>query len=258
MRDDYYEDSHGNKIIGPHKKSKFVFSGFNSFVRIGKNVNLHDNSFYIHNDVEIEIGDGCTISNCEWNVNGAHIDIGNKCRIYNSKWMLRSKSYVKLGDGGRYSKGEMKTDDYGQIIIGRNVTISTRYWIVANAYTKITIGGDVMCSRNIIIRGNDGHAIFDVHTGMNINSTEEISKKRKVVIGNHVWIGANAIILYNSEICDGSIIGAGSLVKSRIPNNCIAAGIPAQVIRKDIVWSRQGCGDQLMEHEQVYARLTEI
>lgn len=55
-----------------------------------------------------------------------------------------------------------------------------------------------------------------------------------------------------------SIIGAGSLVKSKIPNNCIAVGVPAQVIRKDIAWSRKAGADQLMEHERAYARLTEI
>lgn len=252
MTDDYYEDSHGNKIIGSHNKSKFVFSGFNSFVRIGENVNLHNSSFYIHNDVEIEIGDRCIINNCEWNVtstrieirNGCtinndkwnvtstHIEIGNKCSIDDNSWALKSQSYVKLGDGGVCREGVIGCDDYGQIIIGRNFSIETRYWLSAPKYAQIIVGDDVMCSHNVILLGNDGHSIFDVHTGMNINSTEEISKKRKIIIGNHVWLGVNAIILFKSEICDGSIIGAGSLVKGKIPNNCIAAGIPAQVIKK--------------------------
>lgn len=33
---DYYEDTHGNKIIGSHYGCKWVFSGFNSVVKIGK------------------------------------------------------------------------------------------------------------------------------------------------------------------------------------------------------------------------------
>ena len=116
MTDDYYEDSHGNKIIGSYNKLKFVFSGFNSVVRISENVNLHSSSFYIHSDAEIEIGD------------------------------------------------------------------------------------DVMCSHTVCFWSSDGHSIFDVRTGMNISSTEAISKNRKIVIGDHVWIGSNAIILYNTEI----------------------------------------------------------
>lgn len=340
MTDDYYEDSHGNKIIGEYSKSKFVFSGFNSFVRIGEDVNLNNSCFYINNDVEIEIGDKCTISNCvcyvkgthieigdgcilsdnckcsvnsahieigngciirdncecyvesthigigdgcilsnnckcrvnsahieigdrciiddcEWNIKSAHIEIGNKCSIYSNRWLMKPQSCVKLGDGGIYLEGNMEALEYGKIIIGKDFGIGTGYWIIACEYTQIIVGDDVICSKNVILLGNDAHSIFDVHTGMNINSTEEISKNRKIVIGNHVWICVNAIILYDSEIHDGSIIGAGSLVKGMIPNNCIGAGTPARVIKKDIAWSRNGV-DQLMEHEQVYARLTEM
>ena len=278
MTDDYYEDSHGNKIIGAYNKLKFVFSGFNSVVRIGENVNLHNSSFYIHSDAEIEIGDSCTIedsvwntdgaqigvgdgciiSNCVWNADGAHIEIGKKCGIYNNYLLAKPQSYVKLGDGGRYQEGRIAVREHAQIIIGRAFSIESGYSVHVLLNTQIIIGDDVMCSHAVSFWSSDGHSIFDLRTGMNISSTEAISKTRKIVIGNHVWIGSNAIILYNTEIRDGSIIGAGSLVKSRIPNNCIAAGAPAQVIRKDIAWSRKYGADQLMEHEQAYARLTEI
>ncbi len=41
-------------------------------------------------------------------------------------------------------------------------------------------------------------------------------------------------ILENAEIGDGSIIGASSLVKGKIPNNCVVAGTPARMIRTDV------------------------
>lgn len=84
-----------------------------------------------------------------------------------------------------------------------------------------------------------------------------MQKNTKIVIGNHVWIGLRSTILYNTEIGDGSIIGACSLVKGAIPNNCIAAGNPAKVIRRDISWSRNNGAADLMDRERVYARLTE-
>lgn len=37
----------------------------------------------------------------------------------------------------------------------------------------------------------------------------------------------------------GTIIGANSLVKGEIPNNCIAVGTPARIIRKNVAWSRK-------------------
>ena len=54
-------------------------------------------------------------------------------------------------------------------------------------------------------------------------------------MGIMLWVGMNACILYNTDISNGSIIGAMSLVKAKIPNNCIAAGNPARVMPGQIL-----------------------
>ncbi len=51
-------------------------------------------------------------------------------------------------------------------------------------------------------------------------------------IGDHVFIGANAVIIGNIRIGDNVMIGAGSVVIKDIPDNCIAVGNPARIIRK--------------------------
>ena len=51
-------------------------------------------------------------------------------------------------------------------------------------------------------------------------------------IGKNVWIGSNATILQGVTIGDGSVIGAGSVVTKSIPENSVAVGVPAKVIRK--------------------------
>ena len=55
---------------------------------------------------------------------------------------------------------------------------------------------------------------------------------RKVVIGDNVWIGSGSIILPGVTIGNNSIIGAGSIVTKDIPENCIAVGNPAKIIKK--------------------------
>jgi len=55
---------------------------------------------------------------------------------------------------------------------------------------------------------------------------------KRTIIGNDVWIGKNAIILDGVYIGDGVIIAAGSVVTKDIPSYCIAAGVPAKVIKK--------------------------
>lgn len=59
-----------------------------------------------------------------------------------------------------------------------------------------------------------------------------MSSNRQVVIGNDVWIGANAIILPGVTIGDGAVIGAGAVVTRDVPDYAIVVGVPAKVIRQ--------------------------
>ncbi|WP_417372731.1 acyltransferase [Glutamicibacter protophormiae] len=118
------------------------------------------------------------------------------------------------------------------VIIGDNVSTTNTCVVSAVEGSKVTFGNDVMIATNNQFRADDGHPIFDVHTGKRVNPAGDIS------IGNHVWFAVNASALGGSKVGDGSVIGFGSLVTGEIPNNCIAAGSPARVIRKDIAWER--------------------
>lgn len=51
-----------------------------------------------------------------------------------------------------------------------------------------------------------------------------------VILGDNVFVGANATILPNTEIGDNCIIGAGSVVKGRFESGSIIAGNPAKAI----------------------------
>lgn len=66
----------------------------------------------------------------------------------------------------------------------------------------------------------------------------QLTKEPMIVIGDHVWVGADVFVLPGSTIGDGSIIGAHSVVKGRMPNNCTIAGNPAQVRRQNVAWER--------------------
>ena len=58
-----------------------------------------------------------------------------------------------------------------------------------------------------------------------------IGEGRKTEIGDNVFIGMNSVILMGSRIGNNVIIGAGSVVSGEIPDNVVAAGNPAKVIR---------------------------
>ncbi|MGP5073491.1 acyltransferase [Arthrobacter rhombi] len=118
------------------------------------------------------------------------------------------------------------------VLIDENVSMTAQCVMSATEGTTITVGRDVMFASDNQVRADDGHAIFDVVTGKRINVSKDIS------IGNHVWISRGASILGGVTIGDGSIIGFGSIVTNNVPNNCVAAGVPARVVRKNAAWER--------------------
>ncbi len=53
----------------------------------------------------------------------------------------------------------------------------------------------------------------------------------KCVIGNNVYLGANVSVIGDVSIGDNCVIGAGSVVVKDIPNNSVAVGVPAKIIK---------------------------
>lgn len=61
---------------------------------------------------------------------------------------------------------------------------------------------------------------------------EELEAALPVTIGNNVWLGGNVVILPGITIGNNVTIGAGSVVTKDIPDNVVAAGNPAKIIKK--------------------------
>ena len=268
--DDYYEDSHGNKIFGKYRNTKIVFSGFNAVVTIGKRFRSDSGTaIYLQSNSTVSFGDDCKIGGTWYVGAGSKIEIGQDFYNDNNAFISAGEySMLTIGDNCKCSYN-MQTaiiiSDRSTVCLGKSLRIGGRFEIMSDAnlevgdnfhlnsslnslisvkeHTEMVIGNDCLFSHDLIFYTNDAHSIFDVETGQNINSTKEINSQRKIIIGNHVWIGARSIILYNTKIGDGSIIGAGSIVKSKIPNNCIAVGMPARVVRRNVVWGEENCSD---------------
>ncbi len=116
--------------------------------------------------------------------------------------------------------------------IGNDVTTTTLCTVSAVEGATVSFGNDVMIASGNHFRSDDSHPIFDVSTGKRVNPTKDIS------IGNHVWFGEQAVALAGAIVGDGTVIGFRSIVTRKIPNNCIAVGSPAKVVRKNIAWER--------------------
>ena len=51
------------------------------------------------------------------------------------------------------------------------------------------------------------------------------------MIGDDVWIGANAVILPGVTIGSHCVVAAGAVVTKDVPDNCVVGGVPTKVIK---------------------------
>jgi len=93
---------------------------------------------------------------------------------------------------------------------------------------KVTIGNKTMIAQNVIIVDSDFHKLWPPEDRWLPDTDGQDSE---VLIGDNVWIGMNTVVLKGSRIGNNAVIGACSVVRGEIPENALAAGNPARVIR---------------------------
>lgn len=113
--------------------------------------------------------------------------------------------------------------DYGENIeVGEN--FYANYNLVILDCAKVKIGSDVFIAPNVSIY-TAGHPVNPAIRNLGLEYAIDVT------IGDSVWIGGNAVILPGVNIGSNCVIGAGSVVTSDIPDNCVAVGNPCRVIK---------------------------
>lgn len=109
-----------------------------------------------------------------------------------------------------------------EVIFGNDVAVNNNFSAIA--YTKITISDHVLIGVNCSITDSDGHHLEP-------GKRNTVPESRPVFIAENVFLGNNVTVLKGVTIGRNSVIGSGSVVTRDIPENVIAAGNPAIVIR---------------------------
>ncbi len=110
------------------------------------------------------------------------------------------------------------------INIANGVCINNNAVFIAER-EKISIAKDTLIGTEFTVYDSDFHCL---NPSLRISG---IAKTAPVSIGENVFIGSRVTILKGVTIGNNSVITYGSVVTSSIPENCIAGGIPAKVIR---------------------------
>lgn len=187
---------------------------------------LGNERYFIHNSAKVEL---CQIS--------------NNCRIYKDVFAKNCEfdESVSIGDFSRIQES----------VLGRNVSIQRNSQIFNSkigdyTYTGrnltmwyATIGKFCSISWNVSIGGANhdygrvtSHAflysdMFDINEGRcGYDRFQD-----NCIIGNDVWIAANAVICRNVTIGDGAVIAAGAVVTKDVAPYSIVGGVPAKHLK---------------------------
>jgi acetyltransferase-like isoleucine patch superfamily enzyme len=147
--------------------------------------------------------------------------------------VLRGK--INAQEGCKIHNGVAISADR-QINIGRYTSLVGPAIEVCSAINPITIGSFCSIARQVSIqeynhRYNRLTSYYIFRNVFNEDKTKDMESKGGIVIGNDVWIGANATILSGAKIGHGAIIAANSVVTDDVPDYAIIGGVPGKIIK---------------------------
>jgi acetyltransferase-like isoleucine patch superfamily enzyme len=180
--------------------------------------------------------------------------------VYRLFLRIRNGLFSRLAAGafrgfGKGSTIQLPVVIWGEsgIRVGSGSQIGPRSWLIClaggeSAETEIITIGDgcqfagdltITAARRVIIGAEVVIGRF-VHISDHAHETSDpkipyvrqgITRPAPVVIGDGCWLGQGVVVCPGVTIGRRCVIGANSVVKSDIPDGCLAVGAPARVVR---------------------------
>ena len=163
------------------------------------------------------------------------------------RWYIRllAPLYQHRGRGSKiYHSVRMDTPPYRKFSLGKRSVIES-YACINNAVGDVIIGDHTRIGLHCTVIGpvtigshvNLAQGIVTTALNHNFEDTslridEQGVSTKAVTIGDDVWIGANAVILPGVTIGSHVVVAAGAVVTKDVPDGCIAAGVPAKILKK--------------------------
>lgn len=170
--------------------------------------------------------------NIKWEGSDNTVIIPAIDNIYNSEIVFN-------GNGNTISFGENPIGQFSltcyennsKMSFGKN--IDCRFVSVSiHNEDQFTMGDNCLVA-DLLFCTTDGHSVIDKETKKLLNVPPY-----NVKIGNNVWICREVRLLKNACIPNNCIVGMNSIVtKSFNEENCVIAGNPAKIVKRNIEWS---------------------
>lgn len=173
-----------------------------------KQVTIDGPGVYFHRRSRVSLIEGATSEN---------IHIGANSRIY--------------GTLAACSKGVITIGEHSQV--GANSSLRCVAGISIGSFTAVADNVIVCDNNNHPVNPLDRHIMQQTPSGSFERSWRN-SDSSPITIGDDCWIGQHSRICKGVTIGNGCVVAANSVVTKDIPENCIAAGNPARIVKTDI------------------------
>jgi len=112
-------------------------------------------------------------------------------------------------------------------------SIEVHTWSADNEFLQIGNYVSIAEGVKFLLGGNHYYKSFSTFPFKvkYMGNQNEAFSKGKIIVGDDVWLGTDALILSGVKIGQGSIIGAGSVISKDVPPYSIVVGNPAQIIK---------------------------
>ena len=137
-------------------------------------------------------------------------------------------------DGALHTTGHVLINQGARVVVDANAVLRIGDGTFINCFTfvhatsSITIGAGCAISWRCEIFDTQYHELR--YEGRR-------PQLRRILIGDHVWIGAGCRILDGTVLGDGCVVAAGSTVSGTFAPGTLIGGSPATVIRTGVEWS---------------------
>lgn len=145
-------------------------------------------------------------------------------------WPVRVRLYMRVYV--RYLRWRGMVIDGSPRYIGAWVDFDER------DLSRISIGHDAVLSSGVKVLCHD-YSLTRALLAAEEPITHEVAMLRPVSVGANSFVGKHAILMPGCELGRNCIVGAGSVVRGRIPDNSILMGNPAIVVGNTIEWARK-------------------
>lgn len=148
----------------------------------------------------------------------------------------------------------------GMRLSGTPNYVSSKVWFDGTDYSLIELGEGCTISSFVRVLTHDW-APHTVLRGMGSEHESPIGRIEGVVVGSYSFVGTGSVIMPGAQIGRCCIIGAGTVVRGRVPDYSIVVGSPGSIVgdvrdylQKNYAEAAAGCADPSLSSRAEPAR----